>query len=95
MTINNVDYAFKFEQPDLPLADLSSGGDTGGGEPDAGCNAAGLVTYPDLPQKDWAGNPSHANTGDKVIHNNVIYQANWWTAATPGNDGSWTKVCNL
>lgn len=99
VTINNVDYAFKFEQPDLPLADLSSGGNTGGGDnggvPDANCDATGLVTYPDLPQTDWAGNPSHANTGDQVIHNNVIYQANWWTAATPGSDGSWTKVCNL
>lgn len=99
VTINNVDYAFKFEQPDLPLADLASGGNTGGGDnggvPDANCDATGLVTYPNLPQTDWAGNPSHANTGDKVIHNNVIYQANWWTAATPGSDGSWTKVCNL
>ncbi len=99
VTINNIDYAFKFEQPDLPLADLSSGGNTGGGDnggtPDAGCDATGLVTYPDLPQKDWAGNPSHANTGDKIISNNVIYQANWWTAAAPGSDGSWTKMCNL
>lgn len=98
VNINNVDYAFKFEQPDLPLADLSSGGNNGGGNggtPDAGCDATGLVTYPDLPQKDWAGNPSHANTGDQVVHNNIIYQANWWTAAEPGSDGSWTKVCNL
>ena len=93
--INNIEYAFTFEQPDLPVADLSTGGGDNGGIPDAGCDATGLVTYPDLPQTDVAGNPSHANTGDKIVHNNVIYQANWWTSATPGNDGSWTKVCNL
>ncbi|MDW2288647.1 cellulose-binding domain-containing protein, partial [Vibrio sp. 1562] len=53
------------------------------------------VTYPNLPQTDWAGNPSHANQGDKVIHNGVVYQANWWTASEPGSDGSWATVCNI
>ncbi|MCZ8489745.1 hypothetical protein O9992_29940 [Vibrio lentus] len=38
-------------------------------------DTAGLAVYPDLPQKDWAGNPSHAN-GDQVVHNGSIYQAN-------------------
>ncbi|WP_083949333.1 chitinase C-terminal domain-containing protein [Vibrio ostreicida] len=34
VNVNGVDYAFKFEQPDLPLADLGSGdgGDNGGGD---------------------------------------------------------------
>ncbi|MDW3135294.1 chitinase C-terminal domain-containing protein [Vibrio sp. 1288] len=88
------EFAFKFEQPDLPLGDLNAG--TGGGTTEPGtCDTTGLVTYPALPQTDWAGNPSHANQGDKIIHNGVVYQANWWTAAEPGTDGSWSTVCNI
>ncbi|MFA0611744.1 chitinase C-terminal domain-containing protein [Vibrio sp. 10N.222.49.B4] len=96
VNVNSVDYAFSFEQPDLPLGDIS----TGGGNPGDGgtnpgtCDTAGLAVYPDLPQKDWAGNPSHANTGDQVVHNGSVYQANWWTSAEPGSDGSWSKVCS-
>ncbi|MGI9946284.1 chitinase C-terminal domain-containing protein [Vibrio hyugaensis] len=88
------EFAFKFEQPDLPIGDLNSGTGGGGTEPGT-CDTAGLVTYPDLPQTDWQGNPSHANQGDKVIHNGVVYQANWWTASEPGSDGSWATVCNI
>ncbi|EPM4282276.1 chitinase C-terminal domain-containing protein [Vibrio alginolyticus] len=88
------EFAFKFEQPDLPIGDLNAG--TGGGTTEPGtCDTTGLVTYPALPQTDWAGNPSHANQGDKIIHNDVVYQANWWTAAEPGTDGSWSTVCNI
>ncbi|EJA7360622.1 chitinase C-terminal domain-containing protein [Vibrio alginolyticus] len=88
------EFAFKFEQPDLPIGDLNAG--TGGGATEPGtCDTTGLVTYPALPQTDWAGNPSHANQGDKIIHNGVVYQANWWTAAEPGTDGSWSTVCNI
>ncbi|WP_194089499.1 chitinase C-terminal domain-containing protein [Vibrio hibernica] len=90
VNINGIDYSFKFEHPDFPVADLSvnnGGGDNGGGS--ASCDGTGLVTYPTLPQND------HANQGDKVINNGVIYQANWWTASTPGSDSSWEKVCNL
>ncbi|BCG20720.1 glycosyl hydrolase family 18 protein [Vibrio alginolyticus] len=88
------EFAFKFEQPALPIGDLNAG--TGGGTPEPGtCDTTGLVTYPALPQTDWAGNPSHANQGDKIIHNGVVYQANWWTAAEPGTDGSWSTVCNI
>ncbi|MFH4590986.1 glycosyl hydrolase family 18 protein [Vibrio alginolyticus] len=88
------EFAFKFEQPDLPIGDLNAG--TGGGSTEPGtCDTTGLVTYPALPQTDWAGNPSHANQGDKIIHNGVVYQANWWTAAEPGTDGSWSTVCNI
>jgi len=96
--VNGVDYAFKFEQPDLPIANLASGGNNGGnngGNTGGTCETTGLNTYPDLPQTDWAGNPSHANTGDKVIYQGAVYQANWWTAAEPGSDGSWTKVCDI
>ncbi|OEF25275.1 chitinase C-terminal domain-containing protein [Vibrio rumoiensis] len=96
VNINGVDYGFKFEHPELPVAVIEAGtggGDTGGG--DATCDSAGLVTYPDFPQKDWAGNPSHANQGDKVINNGVIYQANWWTSSEPGNNADWTTVCTL
>ncbi|EJS0321645.1 chitinase C-terminal domain-containing protein [Vibrio alginolyticus] len=88
------EFAFKFEQPALPIGDLNAG--TGGGSTEPGtCDTTGLVTYPALPQTDWAGNPSHANQGDKIIHNGVVYQANWWTAAEPGIDGSWSTVCNI
>ncbi|WP_104024652.1 chitinase C-terminal domain-containing protein [Vibrio hyugaensis] len=89
------EFAFKFEQPDLPIGDLNSGTGGGGGTEPGTCDTAGLVTYPDLPQIDWQGNPSHANQGDKVIHNGVVYQANWWTASEPGSDGSWATVCNI
>ncbi|WP_434528767.1 chitinase C-terminal domain-containing protein [Vibrio sp. K4] len=89
------EFAFKFEQPDLPIGDLNSGTGGGGGTEPGTCDTTGLVTYPDLPQTDWQGNPSHANQGEKVIHNGVVYQANWWTASEPGSDGSWSTVCNV
>ena len=89
------EFAFKFEQPGLPIGDLNSGTGGGGGTEPGTCDTTGLVTYPDFPQTDWQGNPSHANQGDKVIHNGVVYQANWWTASEPGSDGSWSTVCNV
>ncbi|CZF86196.1 chitinase C-terminal domain-containing protein [Grimontia marina] len=96
VNINGVDYAFASEYSDLPLADLSAGGGNGGGDNGGGtdtCDTTGIVVYPNLPQTDWAGNPSHAAAGDKVVKDGVVYQANWWTASVPGSDGSWTKVC--
>ncbi|MGF1688645.1 glycosyl hydrolase family 18 protein [Photobacterium japonica] len=93
VNINGQDYAFKFEQPDLPIG---TPGEGGGGNPDpGGCDTTGVNTYPNWPQTDWGGNPSHANQGDKIIHNGVVYKANWWTSSTPGSDGSWAKVCNI
>jgi chitinase len=89
------EFAFKFEQPELPIGDLNAGSGDGGTTEPGTCDTTGLVTYPALPQTDWAGNPSHANQGDKIIHNGVVYQANWWTAAEPGTDGSWSTVCNI
>ena len=90
VNINGVDYGFKFEHPELPIADLTvnnGGGENGGGNET--CDSTGLVTYPELPQQD------HANQGDKVISDGVVYEAKWWTASVPGSDGSWTKVCTL
>ncbi|MFH0266792.1 chitinase C-terminal domain-containing protein [Vibrio rumoiensis] len=90
VNINGVDYGFKFEHPELPIADLTvnnGGGENGGGNET--CDSTGLVTYPELPQQD------HANQGDKVISDGVVYEAKWWTASVPGSDGSWTKICTL
>ncbi|MGR5147158.1 chitinase C-terminal domain-containing protein [Photobacterium alginatilyticum] len=92
VNINGKDYAFKFEQPTLPIGDFTTGGgDNGGGE----CVTTGLNTYPNWPQTDWAGNPSHANQGDKIIHNGVVYEAIWWTNSVPGSDKTWSTVCTI
>jgi chitinase len=85
VSIDGRDYALKFEQPDLPLATI------GGGE----CKTTGVATYPNWPQTDWSGKPSHADKGDKLIHNGVLYTANWWTKSTPGSDDSWAKECTI
>ncbi|KLV07049.1 chitinase [Photobacterium aquae] len=99
VTINGKEYAFAAEQPDLPIGDLNGGGNPGGGDGgnpgDGTCDTNGVNTYPNWPQSDWGGNPSHANQGDKMIHDGVVYKANWWTSSVPGSDGSWTKVCNI
>ncbi|MDP4536876.1 lytic polysaccharide monooxygenase [Alkalimonas collagenimarina] len=51
--------------------------------------------YPDWPQTDWAGQPSHATTGDLIRYQQTLYQANWWTQSTPGSDESWTLICHF
>ena len=96
VTVNSKDYGFKFESPELPLGDLttSGGNDNGEGNQGGNCATDGLTTYPNWPQTDWAGNPSHANQGDKIIHNDVVYVANWWSSSEPGSDGSWSKCTN-
>ncbi|MGR5062315.1 chitinase C-terminal domain-containing protein [Photobacterium sp. DNB22_13_2] len=96
VNINGKDYAFKSEQPDLPLGTIGNGngGDNNGGG-DGTCSTTGINTYPNWPQTDWGGNPSHANQGDKIIHNGVVYQANWWSSSVPGSDGSWSTVCTI
>ncbi|PTC06949.1 chitodextrinase [Vibrio mediterranei] len=97
VNVNGVDYAFKFEQPDLPLADLNAGGGNNGGGDGGGnsgtCNTTGVNAYPNFPQTDWKGDPSHASGGDKMSHNGVVYKAKWWTNSVPGSDGSWEQVC--
>ncbi|WP_406829058.1 glycosyl hydrolase family 18 protein [Microbulbifer sp. ARAS458-1] len=98
-TVNGTTYALAFEYPDLPIAELGSGGGSSGGSSgggsgescsDAGVDTSGLVTYPEWPR----GN--HAASGDQIIHNNSVFEAKWWTQSEPGTaDGSWSFVCNL
>ncbi|KZN36016.1 glycosyl hydrolase family 5 [Pseudoalteromonas luteoviolacea S2607] len=60
-----------------------------------GCSQAyaqscdGVNAYPNWPQLDWQGKPSHADTGDKMQHDNKLYQANWWTKSEPGSNAAW------
>lgn len=93
VTINGSTYALAFEYPELPLADLSGGGDGGNGGgsncSSAGVDTSGLVTYPNWPQGD------HASGGDRIIHEGSVYQASWWTNSVPGSDGSWEFVCTV
>lgn len=92
--INGKEFALKFEHPDLPAGDITSGndgdGNGNGGSENGACDLAGVNVYPDWPQKDWQGNPSHAGTGDKVAYEGVVYTANWWTSSVPGSDSSWS-----
>ncbi len=62
---------------------------------DPTCDVKGINVYPNWPQVDWAGNPNHAKTGDQLVHNGVIYKANWWTNSVPGSNGSWSTVCTV
>ncbi|WP_104403275.1 glycosyl hydrolase family 18 protein [Vibrio penaeicida] len=62
---------------------------------DPTCDVTGINVYPNWPQVDWAGNPNHAKTGDQLVHNGVIYKANWYTTSVPGSDGSWSTVCTV
>lgn len=90
-------YAFKFEQPTLPDATGDSGGGDGsdnGGNTCGDLDVSALPAYPDFPHTDWQGNPSHALTGDQMIHNQAVWQAKWWTNKEP-SEGDWTFVCNL
>ena len=92
-------YAFASEYPKLPIATKPDTGNPGNGDPGTGsCNGVDVTTintYPDWPRTDWAGNPRHANAGDYIIHNQVVYQANWWTSKEPVEGGDWKKVCAL
>ncbi len=99
VTINGTDYAFAFEYPEMPLAELGDVTDPDTGNPDTGnpepgdCNLDGVNVYPNWPQVDWAGNPDHAKEGDQMVHDGTLYKANWWTRSVPGSDGSWSKIC--
>lgn len=64
------------------------------------CEAANIdvsiiPAYPDFPQQDYQGNPSHAATGDKMKDQTAVYQAKWWTNSAPGTTADWEFVCNL
>ncbi|WP_087016772.1 cellulose-binding domain-containing protein [Thaumasiovibrio subtropicus] len=67
-------------------------GDTGGGN-SGSCNTTDIPVYPNWPQTDWSGAPSHATGGDQMVYEGKVYQANYWTQSVPGSDGSWTLVC--
>lgn len=70
VNINGVDYAFKFEQPDLPLADLSSGngGDTGGGDTGGGTTEPGDVV-------EWVPGSTQVSDGTTVTYNGKCFVA--------------------
>ncbi|WP_444928015.1 glycosyl hydrolase family 18 protein [Microbulbifer sp. TRSA002] len=104
--VNGTTYALAFEYPELPLATLSDDGDGGDGGDggsdggdggsegdsctDAGVDTSGLVTYPQWPSGD------HASSGEQIIHNGSVYQANWWTNSVPDSaDASWEFVCSI
>lgn len=56
VNVNGIDYAFAFEQPNLPLADLNSGGGNGGGTGGGDtCRLTGVNEYPNFPNLDWQG----------------------------------------
>lgn len=85
-------YAFKAEYPGLPEAKKGDGGGTG--QSCDGVNVEDIPVYPDFPQKDWQGNPDHANAGDMMINNQVVWKAKWWTNSEPGG-ADWLQVCSL
>ncbi|MBU1618537.1 MAG: lytic polysaccharide monooxygenase [Gammaproteobacteria bacterium] len=61
----------------------------------AGLDPAQIFAYPNWPQKDWSGQPSHASEGDHLSYQNKVYRANWWTQSIPGSDSSWTLICSI
>ncbi|WP_404343496.1 glycosyl hydrolase family 18 protein [Pseudoalteromonas mariniglutinosa] len=95
-------YAVKAEYPMLPDAEPDNtdpdDGNGDGGDNDGYCEGVAIdsiAVYPNWPQSDWSGAPSHAATGDLMNHNNVIYKAKWWTSSEPGSSADWTVSCNL
>ena len=70
---------------------------TDDGSDNAACHGYDLTAinhYPNWPQTDWQGQPSHATAGDKLIYQAALYQANWWTQSVPGTDNSWNQLCS-
>ena len=68
-----------------------------GGNPPGNCPGYDLTqanTYPNWPQANWQGQPEHAASGDRLIYQNALYQANWWTQSLPGSDSSWIQLCS-
>ncbi|PSV20934.1 chitinase [Photobacterium leiognathi subsp. mandapamensis] len=84
----------KKDFPTLPAFEGSSdeGGNGGTGKTceEAGVDTSKATTYPELPKGD------HAATGDQVIHNSGLWQANWWINSAPSaSDSAWKFVCKL
>ncbi len=100
ITSGEQSFVFKEEYPQYPVGKISGSDDTGGGGGSSLCSSLDIDAsvyniYPNWPQTDWSGNPSHANSGDRIRHDNMLYQANWWTSSLPGIDGSWAGVCKI
>ncbi len=91
VNVNGVDYAFAFEHPNLPIAKPG----TGPNPVPVPCDVNGINVYPNWTQKDWAGNPSHAAAGDKMVYEQVVYEAIWWSNSIPGSDNTWKKLCGV
>lgn len=96
--VGSQEFATQQEYPDLAAGVIDSSGTGGNGETGGSCSQAsidpaGYPAYPNFTQLDWAGNPDHANTGDRMTHNNNVYQAKWWTATVPGSS-DWDLVCS-
>ncbi len=63
---------------------------------DAGVDASTVPAYPNFPQTDWQGNPSHAAGGDKMKDETAVFSALWWTNAKPSSSSTdWGFVCNI
>ncbi|WP_448547080.1 glycosyl hydrolase family 18 protein [Thalassotalea fusca] len=90
--LGNKRYAVKAEYPQLP--DAQPGDGNGNGTTCDGVDVSQLPVYPNFPRTGWQGNPSHALAGDKMVHNNAVWEAKWWTSTEPGGS-DWTQVCSL
>jgi len=75
VNIAGVEYAFKFEQPELPLADLSNGGNNGGNNGGDNGGGNGTVTA-------WEPGVTQAQNGNTYSHNGKCFVAK-------NNPGSW------
>lgn len=85
VNVNGTEYAFKFEYPNKPEADLGSGG--GGNS----CASAGVDPNTINEYPNWTAG-DHANQGDRMRYQGTVYQAKWWTSTVPGGS-DWNVVC--
>ena len=88
--VGNEVVGLKSDYPHLPAF---QGSTSGGGGGLATCvslqiDPSQYVLYPDWPAAD------HANGGERIRHNNTVWQAKWWSNSVPGSDGSWDPVCS-
>ena len=96
ITVGEQSFVLKQEYPQYPAGTITDDSDGGsGGDSCTSQQIANAPSYPNWPQTNWAGNPSHAAGGDQMQHQSTIYQANWWTSSEPGSDGSWQLVCQI
>jgi chitinase len=87
VSVGNLTFALKQEQPQLPPGTIS-GGDDGGTGSCAGA-PANVPAHPNWPRG------THAAGGDHMSYQGKIYKAKWWTTAIPGSDSSWLFVCTV